>query len=211
MIATFPVPQEPDRQFVEQRFLEMLPSIRGVANYAFRHVRRAVREDLTAESVAAAFCMFHRLVVRGHAELAYPSALAWFAVRQIREGRRVGAKLNAKDLTSPYGQRRRNVSVQSLFDAPAHGRWEELVVEDRSVGPADVASFKIDFADWLKRLKRSKRQVALRLASGDTPSDAAVRFQLTRARISQLRKELRQNWNAFQGEPEQQAELSAVA
>ena len=210
MSTTLPVSQEPDRQFIQQRFLEMLPSIRGVARFAFRHVRRAVREDLIAEVLANAFCMFHRLVTRGHAELAYPSTLAWFAVRQIREGRRVGTKLNIKDLTSPYGQRRRGVSVQSLFDAPAHGRWEELVVEDRSVGPADVASFKIDFADWLKRLKRSKRQVALRFVAGDTPSEVAEYFQLTRPRISQLRNELHENWTEFQGEADQPAALAAA-
>jgi len=200
MSVALPVPQELDRQFVEQRFLEMLPSIRGVAKYAFRHLRRAAREDLICESVASAFCMFHRLVARGHAELAYPSVLAWFAVRQIREGRRVGAKLNVKDLTSPYGQRQRSVSVQCLADQPRHCGWEDLVAEDRHLGPAEVASFKIDFADWLKRLKWSKRQVALRFVAGGTASEVADYFRLTRPRISQLRKELRQDWNEFQGE-----------
>jgi hypothetical protein len=200
MIATLPVCQQPDRQAAEARFLEMLPSIRGVACFAFRRLRHAVREELIAEVVANAFCAFQGLVARGHAELAYASVLAWFAVRQIREGRRVGSKLNHNDLTSPYGQRQRNVSVQSLWDEWKSGRWQELVVEDRSVGPADVASFKIDFADWLRRLKRSQRQIALRFVTGDRASEVADHFRLTRARISQLRNELRQNWDDFQGE-----------
>src|SRR5947209_6161471 len=110
-----------------------------------------------------------------------------------------------------HGQRRRNVSVQALWNERAHGRWEEIVVEDRSVSPADMASFKIDFADWLKRLKRSKRRVDLRLASGDTPRDAALRFRLTRSRISQLRNELRQNGAEFQGEPEEQGARCGLA
>jgi len=210
MSVTLPVSQEPDRQFVEQRFLEMLPSIRKVARFAFRHLHRTVREDLIAEVLANAYCTFHRLVLRGHPELAYPSALAWFAVRQIRDGRRVGSKTNAHDLTSPHGQGRRNVSVQSLWDERGQGQWKEMVVEDRSVGPADVASFKIDFADWLKRLKRTKRQVALRFVAGDSPSEVADHFRLTRPRISQLRQELQQNWNEFQGELDHQAELSAA-
>src|SRR5690242_3611615 len=141
MIATLSVPQESDPQAIERRFLEMLPCIRRVASFAFRRLRRTMREDLIAEVLANAFCAFHRLVKRGDTDLAYPSALAWFAVRQVREGRRVGSRINAKDLTSPYGQRQRSASVQSLFKARADGRWEELVMEDRSLGPADVASF----------------------------------------------------------------------
>jgi hypothetical protein len=210
MIATLPLCQQPDRQFIQQRFLEMLPSIRGVARFAFRHLRRAVREDLVAEVLANAFCAFHRLVARGQAELAYPSVLAWFAVRQVRDGRRVGTKRNVKDLTFPHGQRRRNVLVQPLWNERAHGRWEEILVEDRSMGPADVATFKIDFAAWLRRLKRSKRQVALRFVAGDTPSEVANHFRLTRPRISQLRQELRQNWAEFQGELHQSAEFAAA-
>jgi hypothetical protein len=210
MIATLSVPQESDPQAIEQRFLEMLPSIRRVASFAFRRLRRATREDLIAEVLANAFCAFHRLVARGHTDLAYPSALAWFAVRQVREGRRVGSRINAKDLTSPYGQRQRSDSVQSLINGRADGHWEELVVEDRSLGPADVASFRIDFADWLGGLKRSKRQVALRFIAGDTASEVADYFRLTRPRISQLRKELYQNWNEFHGEPDQSAALAVA-
>jgi hypothetical protein len=210
VIATLPVVQQLGHQAAQVRFLEMLPCIRRIASFAFRNVRRAVREDLIAEVLANAFCTFHRLVVRGHVELAYPSTLAWFAVRQIRDGRRVGSTLNAKDLTSPYGQRQRSVSVQSFWDERPDGRWQELVVEDRSAGPGEIATFRIDFADWLKRLTRSKRQVALRFVAGDTPSEVAEHFRLTRPRISQLRNELRQNWSEFQGELEGQATVAAA-
>ena len=78
------------------------------------------------------------------------------------------------------------------------------------VGPADVATFRIDFDEWLKRLKRSKRQVALRFVAGDTPSEVAEYFQLTRPRISQLRNELHENWTEFQGEADQPAAVAAA-
>src|SRR5260221_14180372 len=107
MIATLVVNSEANRHAEEPNFLDMLPSIRRVANYAFRHLRRAVREDLVAEVVANAFAAFRRLVERGRAALAYPTALAWFAVRQVREGRRVGSKRNAQDVLSPYAQQRK--------------------------------------------------------------------------------------------------------
>jgi hypothetical protein len=210
MIATLQVCPEANRQAAEPDFLEMLPTIRRVASYAFRHLRRAVREDYMAEVIANAFAAFRRLVARGKAALAYPTVLARFAIRQVREGRCVGSKRNVQDVMSPYGQRCKGFSVQSLPEASERNEWQELVVEDRHASPAEVAGFKIDFADWLKQLQRSKRQVALRLATGDTTSDAARRFQVTQSRVSQLRQELRQNWDEFQGEREQPAVLAVA-
>lgn len=201
MIATLTVCLESNRPAAEPDFLDMLPSIRRVASYAFRHLRSAVREDLVAEVIANAFAAFRRLVARGKAALAYPTALAKFAIRQVREGRRVGSKRNVLDVLSSYAQRRKGFSVQPLSEVTNRSEWQELVVEDRHASPAEVASLKIDFADWLKRLKRSKCKVALRLIAGDTTNEVAERFRLSPARISQLRKELQRDWNEFQAVP----------
>jgi hypothetical protein len=54
MIVTLAVPQESDPQAIERRFLEMLPCIRRVASFAFRRLRRTLREDLIAEVLANA-------------------------------------------------------------------------------------------------------------------------------------------------------------
>jgi hypothetical protein len=210
MIATLTVCQEVDRSADEPNLLEMLPTIRRVASYAFRHIRRAVREDLLAEVVANAFAAFRRLIDRGRAALIFPTVLARYAIKQVREGRRLGSRTNIRDVLSPYAKQQERLVVEPLCQQQEGGRWEDLVVEDRRASPAEVATFKIDFADWLKQLKRSKRKLAVRLAIGETTSDAALRFRLTQSRISQLRKELHQNWDEFQGEPEQQAVLSAA-
>ena len=201
MIATLTVGPKDNCSAAEPDFLEMLPTIRRVASYAFRRLRRAVREDLMAEVVANAFAAFRRLVARGKAALAYPTVLAKFAIRQVREGRRVGSKLNILDVLSPYAQRRKGFSVAPLPQRFIGNEWQEFVVEDHHASPAEVASFKIDFADWLKRLKSAKRQVALRLIAGDTTGEVAGRFQLSPARVSQVRRELHQDWNEFQTVP----------
>jgi len=200
MLATLTV--GPDNfSAAEPDFVEMLPTIRRVASYAFRHLRRAHREDLLAEVVASAYAAFRRLVERGRAALAYPTVLARFAIRQVRDGRRVGSKRNVLDVMSPYGQRRKGFSVRSLGEGTKCSAWEEQVAEDRRASPADIASFRIDFTAWLKRLKRAKRQVALRLAAGDTTSEVAGHFRLSASRISQLRAELQQDWDLFQAMP----------
>ena len=78
--------------------------------------------------------------------------------------------------------------------------WKELTA-DRRANPADVAAYRVDYREWLGRLQQFKRTVALRLAVGDTTSDVAQQFRLSKARISQLRRELAENWNAFHAVP----------
>ncbi|MEK6233966.1 MAG: hypothetical protein N2C14_04580, partial [Planctomycetales bacterium] len=72
------------------RFLDMLPAIQRIASYAFRDFDEEAQEDLTAEVVANCLVSFTRLVEQGREHLAYPSPLAWYSIRQVREGRKVG-------------------------------------------------------------------------------------------------------------------------
>ena len=74
-------------------------------------------------------------VARGKAALAYPTVLAKFAIRQVREGRRVGSKRNVLDVMSSFGQRRKGFFVQQFPETTKHSKWEELVVEDRHAVP----------------------------------------------------------------------------
>ena len=97
-----------------ERFLEMLPQIREQARMAFRFARPEVREDLITEVIANAFVAFARLAERGKVELAYPTPLAQYAIRQVRAGRRVGTKLNVRDVSSRYSQRVKSFTVEQL-------------------------------------------------------------------------------------------------
>jgi hypothetical protein len=151
-----------------------------------------------AEVIANSYAAFRRLVARGKATLAYPTVLARFALRQIRDGRRLGCKRNVLDVMSAYAQRKKAFGVCSLSAVKGATDWHALVVEDRHASPAEIAGFRMDFADWLQRLQKSKRQIALRLAEGYTTNEVAAYFGLTPGRISQLRKQLCENWQTFQ-------------
>ena len=70
-----------------EAFEAMLPTIRRVAAYAFRHAPRELREELVADVVAQAFLAFMNLVARGKAAWAYPTVLAKYAIWQMRDGR----------------------------------------------------------------------------------------------------------------------------
>lgn len=182
-------------------FETMLPAIQKVASYAFRRLPRWRREELILDVIAKAFEAFARLVKRGKADLAYPTVLATFAIKQVCDGQQVGVRQNVNDVMSAYAQRQKGFKVQPLRELDDRGQWEELVVEDRNSGPAEVATFRIDFRDWLRRLKRFQRQLALRLAARDSPAQAARHFRLSVARISQLRGELRTAWHTSQAFP----------
>jgi hypothetical protein len=182
-------------------FETMLPAIRRIAAYAFRNFPNSSREELVAEVVANAYVAFVRLLQRRMAALVYPTALAKFAVRQVRDRRRVGGRRSVRDVMSEYAQAKSRFVVESLHRKNAQDQWQEQLIADRRATPAELAACKLDFCEWLARLSHPKRKVAQRLAMGDTTSEAASHFGVTRARISQLRRELLINWDAFQALP----------
>jgi len=127
--------------------------------------------------------------------------LARFGVAQVKDGRKVGGKLNVHDVSSDYAQRLKGFSVQRLdqYDRNEEA-WLEVFIEDKHSGPAAVATMKIDFTDWLKSLPYRVRRIAKLLATGEKTTTVAHKFDLSAGRISQLRRELARAWKKFQGE-----------
>jgi hypothetical protein len=185
----------------DAKFLAMLPRIRRQAGYYLRHVSKKDRADAIQEVVASAFVSYVRLVERGKADLAYAGPLARYGTFQYLNGRRVGNRMNGRELTSDLCRQKNGVSVELLdhFDNPAD-EWQQIVVEDRHSGPAEVASTRIDFGAWLESLPVRTRHVAETLATGEATSHVARMFGCSASRISQLRQELYQTWRVFQGD-----------
>jgi hypothetical protein len=195
------------------RFLAMLPSIRRRAHITFRAAHPELREDLIQDVVASSFAAYARLVELGKEELAFPYPLARFAIGQVRAGRQLGNPARIREVLSGYAQHHKGFQVERLdyFDEEEN-RWREIVVEDKRATPADIAACRIDFTTWLQLLPTLRRKIALALASGETTSAAAKKFDVTPARISQLRQWLKESWEAFQGgEAEEKRPQLAVA
>ena len=185
---------------VHSTFLKMLPSIRRQALFAFRKALPEAREELIAEVVAKAYRAFCRLVERGKEDVAFATPLAQYSIRQVRSGRLLGGRERPRDVMSARHQQR-----GFEIDRLGHGdreesQWEEIVVEDHRAGPAEIAACRIDFASWLRLLPTRLRKIALTLAKGETTSEAAKKFGVTPARVSQLRLWLKESWEQFQGE-----------
>jgi len=156
---------------------------------------------LVQETIARALFDYLRLVERNREHLAFAGPLARYAVAQVRQGRRIGGRLNVRDITSRYSQRRTGAVVERLDRCDnASGGWQEILVEDRHCGPDDIAATRIDFNDWLASLPKRSRSIAEKLAVGESTSSVADLFNFTPGRISQLRRELKNAWREFQGE-----------
>ena len=175
-------------------FLAMLPAIRRQLKMAFRHLDPEARAEAVQEGMCNAMLAYLRLHERGEVKKAYPTPLAQYAARQLRDGRKVGGKLNIKDVSSRYCQRLKHVILERLDKWDKEEGWLEIVVEDKHATPADVARVRLDFAAWLKTLPRRDRKVALDLATGNRTGDVARKYELSDGRISQLRKELHLSW-----------------
>ena len=201
MVCASPSPA-PRRRW-ERVFLSMLPKLIRHAKYAFRHMRRSQDyHDLIQETIANAFVAFKALVRRGKMDLAYPTVLARYAVAQIKDGRRVGAKLNVREVLSSYAQRLKNFTVDRLDrrQKDEENAWCEILIEDRHAGPAETACTRIDFESWLASLPVRYRRLAQYLSLGNRTSDAARKFKVSAGRVSQIRKELARSWKDFTGD-----------
>jgi len=187
---------------LHDKFLDMLPSIENQARVAFRGDAPELREELIAEVIANCFVAFVRLMDRGLDDVIYPTPLAQFAIRQTRAGRKVGTKLNVNDVSSEYAQRSKGFVVESLVRYNHRKQeWREILVEDKKAGPAETAASRVDFGDWLRSLPRRQRRIAETLATGETTKKTAGKHRVSAGRISQMRRELKEDWQAFHGEP----------
>ncbi|NLF73201.1 MAG: hypothetical protein GX575_29545 [Candidatus Anammoximicrobium sp.] len=185
-----------------QVFVGMLPAIVTHAKISFRHLRPDARAEAIQEVVCNACCAIARLAELDKLDLAYPSALARFGVAQVNDGRKVGCKLNVRDVLSPHCQRRKKVVVERLdhYDADEDA-WREILIEDRHAGPAETAAARIDIGLWFATLPRKKRRIAETLATGEATKTAARKFCVSAGRISQLRREFENSWQEYLGEP----------
>jgi hypothetical protein len=76
----------------------------------------------------------------------------------------------------------------------------DALKDNTQTPPPDQAAFRIDFPLWLNSLQERKRLLAEDLMLGEHTQDAAVKHNVSQARVSQVRRELLLSWRRFHGE-----------
>jgi len=178
-----------------ERFEALIPAITRTARIAFTKLSTRVRDEAIQDVLANAFCAFARLAERGKSDLAFATPLARFAIARYWQGRQVGTKFSTQDVCSCAAQRRRGFALDSLPSDLA-----VMLVDDTKTAIPDQVAFRLDFPVWLGSQVQAKRQMAVFMAMGNSPRDAAKKFGVTQARVCQVRRELRTSWQTFQGE-----------
>jgi DNA-directed RNA polymerase specialized sigma24 family protein len=194
--------KQTENERLKQEFLELLPDIERYARHVFRRCRDSDREELIAETTARVWLWFVRLSARGKEPSAVFRPLLRFAVLAVKDGRRVGARKNGRELCHRAKCDGRRIFSLEERDDRSGSPWKAIVAEARAFSPADAAAARLDIEAWLRCETVRKRAVANALAVGERPSAIAARLRVSCGRISQLRHDLRQSWERFQGSVE---------
>jgi hypothetical protein len=198
------------------RFLSILPRSKTHAQIRFRHLRcPGRREDAIAEVIAVAWKWFLRLNEQNKDVNEFVSTLADYAVRHVRSGRRLCRQKMSKDVLSPLAQQKHSFKVETLASSTQcshevlygdpHGQKHADAIEERLkdntvTPPPEQAAFRIDYPEWLSQLGTRNRAIAEDMAIGETTQDLANKYPISQGRISQLRRELHEDWLRFHGE-----------
>lgn len=187
---------------LQRGFEEAIPTIEKKAKMYFRGMDPDKREEMVADTLALGWKYYLRLHQTGKNPDDFISPLGTFTAKQVAIGRRLTGQLPAKDVSPENAVIRKRFFVSRLPDSDASREENELFIaltDNRRMSPADGAAFKIDYESWRERLGPTKRQIAEELAAGGTTNEVAASQGKSPARISQVRKELADDWNEFQG------------
>ena len=200
---------------LQATFLTLLPRIESQARIYFRAIRCAVKKaDYIAEVVAISWKWFCRLMKRGKNVTEFVGALAALAARAVWSGRRLGRGERANDVMSPVAQRRHSFVVKSLpstrrpyedlggdgLDQRLHDSMEERLADNTVTPPPDQAAFRIDFRAWFKTLTARERRIIRAMLLNERTKELSRRFEVSPGRVSQMRREFRDDWCRFNGD-----------
>src|SRR5262249_1166335 len=144
----------------------------------------------------------------------------------VRRGRRLCGQSRFKDVMQPWVQRRKGFKVESLphstrvglDDLYGHAHRQRKLdgleerLADNTVTPvAAQGAFGMDFPAWLATLTARERRMIRAMARNEHTKELGRQFQVSPARISQLRREFHEDWERFCGDDNACDELGGVA
>jgi len=145
------------------------------------------RTDAVAEMIGLAYGVYASLVKRGRTDI-FSSPIGEFAVKGYFSGRRVSG-MSATDVTSPR--------CRFLGRSTVVNEGVGKCICRRTFKPSTIGAFNIDFTDWKNTLDDRTQNLLSDILMGETTSFLARRYEISPARISQIRRELVESWHDF--------------
>jgi hypothetical protein len=197
------------------RFLDILSRIELHGRIYFRHLSPDRKADAIQEMCSLAWKWFLRLDQKGKDPAEFLMSFTTFLARAVNSGRRLVGMEKAKDVMNPITQHQQGFKVESLpsftrtsydnlYSSPKGQELRDYFEErlwDNTITPIlDQVQFRIDFPAWLQTLTGRERRMIRGMARNERTLDLSKQFDLSPARISQIRKEFQIDWNRFIGE-----------
>jgi hypothetical protein len=208
--------RRPPLAHLHAAFLAMVPRIQRHGEVYFRHVRCPHRRaDCIAEMVAVCWKWYVRATDQGKDVNQFVSALATYAAQAVNSGRRLAGMAKSKDVMNPRNQRRRGFRVEPLPSSPRTSHeslysspqgqalldaFEERLRDNTITPIPDQVQFRLDWPAWLKTLTGRERRLIRAMSCNERTLDLSKEFELSPARISQLRREFHDGWHRFLGD-----------
>jgi hypothetical protein len=200
-----PLPPGPSLDALQAAFLDLvLPKVLSHGRVYFRHLRSAeLKEEYVAEMVALTWKWHRRLAERGKDSTRFPAALATFAARAVRSGRRLAGMDRARDVLSPQARQRHGFAVCKLPDCSTvdGSPLEEALHDNTRTPPDEQCAFRIDFPAWRATHAERDRRLLDDLMLGERTLDVAGKYGLSPGRVSQLRRAFLLGWRLYISEP----------
>jgi hypothetical protein len=198
-------------------FLTILPSVELHGRIYFRHLRCPHKKaDAVQEMQALAWKWYLRLHERGKDPADFISGFVTLLARAVNSGRRLAGMSRAKDVLNPATQRRHGFTVErlpsctqashELLYAEVHGQelhdaYQERLRDNTITPVIDQVVFRIDWPAFLQTLTGRERRLIRAMARNERTLDLSKQFEVSPARISQLRREFCKGWMRFCGDP----------
>jgi hypothetical protein len=205
-------------QELHAQFLLILPRIELHGRIYFRHLKSHQKADAIQEMRALAWKWLLRLYERGKDPCDFLMAFVTYLARAVNSGRRLAGTEKAKDVLNPRTQKRHSFKVEylptcirsgqeHLYASPLGQELQDELEErlqDNTITPVfDQVQFRLDFPAWLKTLTPRERRMVRRMMRNERTMDLSKRFEVSPGRISQMRRELHDDWLRFLGERDQ--------
>src|SRR6266446_4391232 len=183
-----------------REFETALPRIQRHAGIYFRNVICPHKKaDLIAETIAMSWKWWLRLRERGKNPNLFVSAIAGYATKAVASGRRVCGMEKPKDVLSPFAQHDHGFSVGKLpdFETLLGNPLFEALHDNTQTPPDEQVAFRIDFPCWFAGYDERRRRIIRSMMTGERTHHLAQLFRISAARVSQLRREFKEDWDRF--------------
>lgn len=122
-----------------------------------------------------------------------PERYVWYAIRDVRNGRQF--RMSVRSIDSP-------MKVRGRLNRPTRFSGFNLEALFHDQNPARIASFKIDYTEWLSTLTSLQRRMVDMLAEGNTTQEVARLLKCGEPNVSDFRRRLRESWYRFTADRE---------